>query len=194
MNSGILTEGTGAPAPSDFRLWHVYALLSMAAAAAAVWAARNTHPAALLLLSAAVLTAGFAALSAHRALAGFFGATRDDEPLGERAREALLREKALVLRAIKELEFDRAMGKIGDADFGEMSTRLRARALTLMHDLERADAEAPVRGRAAAAPRPACSSCRTQNEPDARFCKSCGRPLHPTNAERKADAQPGADR
>ncbi len=35
------------------------------------------------------------------------------------------REKALVLRSIKELEFDRAMGKVSPRDFDEMSTRLR---------------------------------------------------------------------
>jgi hypothetical protein len=153
-----------------------------------VWAARNTHPLALLLLSAAVLASGFAALSIHRALAGFFSAHHDEEPLGERAREGLLREKALVLRAIKELEFDHAMGKIGEADFGEMSGRLRARALTLMQDLERADAQAPARGRAAAAHRLTCAACQTNNEPDARFCKSCGRALTAARAEEPAPA------
>ena len=32
----------------------------------------------------------------------------------------LEREKALVLRSIKELEFDHAMGKVSDADFAEI--------------------------------------------------------------------------
>jgi hypothetical protein len=31
-----------------------------------------------------------------------------------------------VLRSIKELEFDRAMGKMSEKDFAEMSARLRA--------------------------------------------------------------------
>ena len=50
--------------------------------------------------------------------------------VGERTRVALEREKLLTLRAIKELEFDRAMRKLSDEDFQEMSGRLRARAST----------------------------------------------------------------
>ena len=48
--------------------------------------------------------------------------------IGQRTRAALEQEKATTLRTIKELEFDRAMGKLSDADFQEMSVRLRARA------------------------------------------------------------------
>ena len=54
----------------------------------------------------------------------------------ERARAALEREKTLVLRSIKELEFDRAMGKVSAKDFDEMAGRLRARAMTLMKQLD----------------------------------------------------------
>ncbi len=56
--------------------------------------------------------------------------------IGERTRAALEREKMLALRSIKELEFDRAMGKLSDADWQEMSTRLRARAGRLMRQLD----------------------------------------------------------
>lgn len=185
MSSEILTDLV-ADSPSDFRLWHVYALLSMAAAAAAVWAARNTHPLALLLLSAAVLAAGFAALSAHRALVAFFSARREVEPLGDRAREGLQREKALLLRSIKELDFDHAMGKVGEADYTEMSARLRARTLALMQDLERAEQQTASERQASGARRPACPACRTRNDPDAKFCKNCGNPLTVTPMHRPA--------
>jgi hypothetical protein len=57
-------------------------------------------------------------------------------PLGERTRATLEREKALVLRTIKELEFDRAMGKVSAQDFDEMVARLRARAITMMKQLD----------------------------------------------------------
>ena len=56
--------------------------------------------------------------------------------IGERTRAALEREKMLTLRSIKELEFDRAMGKLSDEDFQEMSGRLRARAARLMRQLD----------------------------------------------------------
>ena len=85
----------------------------MVAATAAVMTSRNTHPVALLLLSAAALSAGLVGLALHRSVAGFFGLGQESStPPGERAVEILQREKALVLRSIKELEFDHAMGKV----------------------------------------------------------------------------------
>jgi hypothetical protein len=82
-----------------------------------------------------------------------------------------------VLRSLKELEFDKAMGKVSEADFADISQRLRARAITLMQDLDRVvDEPSPVRK----VPRgSACPKCDTRNDPDARFCKSCGSNLQP---------------
>jgi hypothetical protein len=109
-----------------------------------------------------------------------------------------------VLRSIKELEFDQAMGKLAQSDFDEMSERLRARALGLMRQLdathaapreriERELADRLVRearrsggtaaGASAKAAPPvvqqvaaavACEACGTSNDADARFCKECG--------------------
>jgi hypothetical protein len=166
-----------------FQPWHIYALLGMVAAAAAVWSSRNTHPLALVLLSAAALAAAVVALGVHRAVAAFLGRGGEIAPLGERQREVLEREKSLVLRSIKELEFDRAMGKIGDADFEAISSRLRARALTLMQDLARTPAAEPADRPAAARSRHACASCGTSNDPDAKFCKNCGSALARTRNE-----------
>ena len=53
-----------------------------------------------------------------------------------RTRAALEREKALALRSLKELEFDRAMRKVSEKDFGEMGARLRARAAGLIRQLD----------------------------------------------------------
>ena len=41
-----------------------------------------------------------------------------------------------MLRSIKELEFDHAMGKVSDQDFAEMGLRLRTRAAGLMRQLD----------------------------------------------------------
>jgi hypothetical protein len=68
-------------------------------------------------------------------LAGTFR-TEASETLGDRTRAALEREKALALRSIKELEFDRGMGKVSEKDFAEMSARLRLRAARLMSELD----------------------------------------------------------
>ena len=56
--------------------------------------------------------------------------------IGERTRTALEREKMLALRAIKELEFDHAMGKVASEDFRDMEGRLRVRATRLMRQLD----------------------------------------------------------
>ena len=104
-------------------------------------------------------------------------------------RDDLEREKALVLRSIKELEFDHAMGKVSDADFAELRARLRARALDADGGARaragrrrrsrrpRRDEPGPPRratpASATDAPR-LCAACQTANDGDARFCKQCG--------------------
>jgi hypothetical protein len=126
-------------------------------------------------------------------------ATMFAEPLSERERAALQREKMLVLRSIKELEFDRSMGKLSQKDFDEMSERLRARAMTLMKQLDegaggyRELIERELRARlgrgpgsgaavtaavaedaATATVTGTCATCGTVNDEDAAFCKRCG--------------------
>ena len=155
----------------------------MLGATAAVVVARQTHPVALLALSAAVVCAGLVGIAFHKALVGFFGfGAQAPVARTDRARVALEREKALVLRSIKELEFDRNMGKLSEADFNEIGGKLRARALALMQDLERADRKMPAgkasgQRAAGAGVADVCPSCSTRNDPDAKFCKQCGRKL-----------------
>jgi hypothetical protein len=171
--SATSTDRPAAEVDSGFRPWHFYVLLSMAGATVAVMLAQETHPAALLLISAAVVAAGFVGVAFHHALSGFLGLTASvPEPLDETAREALEREKLLTLRAIKELEFDKAMRKVSDADYADMSARLRTRALSLMEELERTPD--PVKAAAPARRAGVCAACGTANDADARFCKSCG--------------------
>ena len=178
-NSATSTSASEPAQGSGFQAWHFFVLLSMIGATVVVMVSKETHPVALLLLSAAVIASGFVGLTISRAVAGFFSSGAEPE-LGPRAREEMERQKAIVLRSIKELEFDKAMGKVSEADFAVIMPRLRARALTLMRDLE----NTPVKAQKAAsklAPektaRPAarfCAACGTPHDPDARFCKSCG--------------------
>jgi zinc ribbon protein len=164
-----------------------FLLLSMVGAIAAVALARDTHPVALLLLSGAVVAAGLVGFAFHRALSGFFGTAAPSGPLAPHVQGDLERDKALALRSIKELEFDRAMGKVGDADFADLNARLRARALAVMEELERQPAVAAVpagphdSGHQHPEPTPevvlTCATCQTPNDPDARFCKQCGAKL-----------------
>jgi hypothetical protein len=155
---------------------------------------RQSSPEHLVLVSLVIAAAGLAAAGFYRMLSPLvtYIAPATLEPISERARAVLQREKALVMRSIKELEFDRSMGKVSQSDFEEMAGRLRARALLLMKQLDedgqyRAIIERELQDRLEArargaepAPAPvetpsaiACA-CGTSNDPDAVFCKACG--------------------
>lgn len=50
--------------------------------------------------------------------------------------ESLLFEREAVLRAIRDLEFDRDMGKLSDEDFADLDGRSRARAIEILRQLD----------------------------------------------------------
>ena len=58
-------------------------------------------------------------------------------PVGARAE--LEREKRALLKAIKEAEFDHAMGKLSKRDADEMIATYRARAIEVIKELDRVD-------------------------------------------------------
>ena len=188
--------GQNGPQPkgdAGFRPWHFFVLASLMAATAAVIMSRRSTPEHLILISLIIGAAGAAAAGFYRMLAPL--ATDDPlvytEPLSDRTRAALEREKALTLRSIKELEFDRAMGKVSEKDFDEMAGRLRARAIALIKELDsenagyrsvierelgaRLAASQASPSQVAAAPTALrCASCGGDNDADAAFCKRCG--------------------
>ena len=189
IEAGQLKPAPASPTAKDdgFRPWHFFVLVSILLATVAVILTRQAAPEHLVLLSITIAAAGAAAGAFYRTLAPLVAPVvlRMGEPVSERTREALEREKMLVLRSIKELEFDRAMGKLSQKDFDEMAGRLRARALSLMKQLDiggggyTADIERELAARAAAASpsvEPAAGQCvcGTTNDVDALFCKKCG--------------------
>jgi hypothetical protein len=121
-----------------FRASHFFILASLMAATGAVIMSRQSTPEHLVLVSLTIGAAGLAAAGFYRMLSPLVGDTvrAASEPLSERARAVVEREKLLVLRALKDLEFDRAMGKMSASDFDEMAARLRGRALSLMKQLD----------------------------------------------------------
>jgi hypothetical protein len=138
MSSATSIDQAEDGAEPGFRVWHFFVLLSFVAATVAVVMARQSTPEYLILLSLVVGAAGTAAYACYRMLAplALVDAPEGAEPIGARLRMDLEREKVHVLRSIKELEFDRAMGKVSPADFNEMSGRLRSRAIGIMKRLE----------------------------------------------------------
>jgi hypothetical protein len=186
-----LTESAGAhpvaestPSSDGLGVGPFFLIAALSVAIVAFLLLRGQTLAALALLAITLVGAGLAAAAVYRTVAPL---ALDDvgEPslVGGRTRAALERDKALTLRAIKELEFDHAMGKVSGEDFAEMRDRLRARAVRLMSQLEgggfyRAQIERDLQAGAAVMPTaPRCASCQTVNDVDARFCKSCGTAL-----------------
>jgi hypothetical protein len=190
-----------AAADHSFRAAHFFILASLMAATAAVVVSRQSTPEHLVLVSLTIGAAGLAAAGFYRMLSPLVSDAPPPaaEPLSDRARQVLEREKMLTMRALKDLEFDRSMGKVAQADFEEMSARLRNRAMGLIKQLDE-DAsgyksliERELRDRLAAppstAPSPAAAvepracACGTTNDPDAVFCKRCGSRLTPSTTD-----------
>jgi hypothetical protein len=159
--------------------WQLFTLAGLLGATVVVFLSRDTTRAGVILLSLVIFAAAAVGLATWRTFAPLAGAGQVSGPqvLAGRTRAALEREKALVLRALKELEFDRAMGKISEKDFAEMSVRLRGRAAGLLRQLDagsgyRQAIELEVQRRIGKDPK--CRACGTVNDSDARFCKHCG--------------------
>ena len=117
--------------------WQFFLLGGMLAATATVIVATGQSPANIIILSLTVVSVSFVGLGAYRILLPLVSPeVLAPSTIGGRTRAAMEREKTLVLRSIKELEFDYAMGKVAKADFDEMHARLRARAVGLMKLLD----------------------------------------------------------
>ena len=92
--------------------------------------------------------------------------------------------KVQALLALKEIEFDRATGKLSDDDYAELKARYGREALAAI-DAERsqaavvADAEDPAEAlvQAARGKLTICPRCGPRPETGATFCSECGAPL-----------------
>lgn len=98
--------------------------------------------------------------------------------------------RGVALLALKEIEFDRATGKLSDADYEMLKGRFSAEAIEAIRaEAPRANAEAMIAARleqlqgagtaVAEAPAglPTCRTCGPRPETDAVFCSSCGASL-----------------
>jgi hypothetical protein len=194
------------PAPEQSREpllqpWQFFLLGGMLAATATVIVATGQSPANIIILSLTVVSVSFVGLGAYRILLPLVMPEVIAPPtIAGRTRVAMEREKTLVLRSIKELEFDYAMGKVAKADFDEMYARLRNRALGLMKQLDagggykeqiareieqRLGQEQGAQGAQGAQSaaqvlmgETECPECGTENDDDAKFCKNCGHRLN----------------
>lgn len=95
--------------------------------------------------------------------------------------------KVQALLALKEIEFDRATGKLSETDYAALKARYAGQAMAAIKAEEQisagADAgdaaEAAIQ-RARAGARSVCPTCGPRPETGATFCSSCGRTLTAT--------------
>ena len=176
----------------------------------------------LTLAAAALLLVIWLLWTSVQALAGESELTFE-EAFSLGARSAEEEQKRAVLRALKDLEYERSVGKISEEDYHEYSARYRAEAKRLIQSLdenlaegrkqveaelerrlskksakskpsEAPEAEAstesapensaqslPEKAKADPLQSPTatviCAACWVKNEPDARFCKGCGKSM-----------------
>jgi hypothetical protein len=190
--NGRLKPGDTTPRTSDqgLQAWQFFVLAALGCATAATFLARGQGFLPILMLTVLMAATALVGLAMVRSVRPLVSDLVDRTTMvGQRTRAALEREKLLALRAIKELEFDRAMGKLSEADWQEMSGRLRARAARLMRQLDagagyREQVEKELAKRLSSTPAateaPAvrfCASCGTPRDADAKFCKNCGTKL-----------------
>jgi len=123
-----------------------------------------------------------------------------ETPLADEPLDPEETPKGVALTALKEIEFDRATGKLSDADYEQLKTRYTAAAVGALRQEAASsaadDVEAMIAGRVrslrfagASTPPDAvfCSTCGFRLEapatcprcaaslpPDSRFCESCG--------------------
>jgi len=99
-------------------------------------------------------------------------------PIGLPVVAAAADEDAIV--ALREIEFDRATGKLSDLDYAELKARYTARALAAMRARGERGADASPEDLVEAtvlaykARLRSCGRCGPRPEPDAVYCSNCG--------------------
>jgi hypothetical protein len=96
-------------------------------------------------------------------------------------------EREAAVAALREIEFDRATGKLSDDDYAELKSRYTGEAVLAMRREQvgltaaggqPTDDEIEAAVLAYRRQGHACAECGPRPEPDAIFCSNCGRYLH----------------
>ena len=124
-------------------------------------------------------------------------AIRPEPPSSEPEDDPVEQRKDLALAALKEIEFDRATGKLDDADYERMKAKYTAEALEAIREVDAAAAPAPQEPALAQVPvgagaggaaaealvaakrragkgRRFCTDCGAELEGAGKFCVECG--------------------
>jgi len=193
----------GQPTLAGVVRWFSFGLPVTALAIAGAVGSAYGLGTAILVLAGGVLIGIIAILwTSVRTLSGDAPFTIE-EAMALAAPSAAEEEKRAVLQALKDLDYERSVGKIADADYEELLRRYRTEAKRLLRAVDvdlaplRAKAAAYVAERSGRAEAPvapaakakrACPSCKVDNDIDAVFCKKCGGKLESVQESRDATA------
>ena len=117
------------------------------------------------MIAEAVAAVVISLLALGALLAPLWSAPRAEEQTSPDATFLELEEtpRGQALLALKEIDFDRATGKLSESDYEELKARYTEKAIALLD--------------AGAAGHPECPTCGPRPEPDAFVCSSCGQNL-----------------
>ena len=113
------------------------------------------------------------------------GAATTSFGLREGEHQRLVERREQLLAAIKEIEFDQAMGKFPEGEYQQVRQQLEAEAMGVLHQLDQFKGQ-PGRGKGLEAriekdiltmrqrTKPGCPSCGANRRPTDRFCAGCG--------------------
>jgi hypothetical protein len=85
--------------------------------------------------------------------------------------------KGMALGALKEIEFDRATGKLSEEDYEALKAKYTIRAVEILREEQTDPVEALIAARVKSlrdGQVPSCPTCGPRPESDAAFCSSCG--------------------
>src|SRR6266436_4696657 len=105
------------------------------------------------------------------------------EPAGDEGEDPAddMSPQTVALRALKEIEFDRATGKLSDSDYEQLKAKYTSEALAAMRgetgNVKRETGHVPARATPFPVSRVPCPEHGTRPESDAQFCSECGRRL-----------------
>jgi hypothetical protein len=100
------------------------------------------------------------------------------------ARQEIAARRDRAIEALREIEFDRATGKLADGDYEMLKSRYTRQAVVAMRSesgaalVDESEIEAAIRrAREAQSSLPVCPVHGPRPEPDAIYCSECGRYL-----------------
>ena len=97
-------------------------------------------------------------------------------------------KRGIALIALKEIDFDRATGKLSDADYATLKSRYTAEALEALREDEASGPDAvealiAERVRGITAGQRYCTACGRLLESGVRFCTECGQAVRAPDAD-----------